>query len=475
MKKKLGTLLEKLTGQPVPIQHPEAVEQICKALTEGKKIGYSQFNELLLSLGYDRVNNTFFYFLCDHETFIAELDIYEDDEFEDDNLHEIESEKQLEEGIKQFRILALLLFGNIKFGFKALSNNKEEFLFWVKKKYKEIPDKEYRSRQEQLLLLREIVMDDTYLLGYLSQDDIDKRLEKNKNDTDAKILKDKSERVIGDGRWNQNVFLTSDHLDVYIATSMREQHEFVFVNQFIKRLSESNHISNLKLRIFDPTQAYSSDRVDKGLAEALMLKRAKCTVYLAQETDTFGKDSELASTLAQGKLVIAYVPEFDDELWKEIHVTMEKIYPDNTKEKILLRLLRIFAPDMAWENTVVQQILLGNNEKSSEDELTLLVKQSIKNHYDRRAKTLIKNHPLGLQANLNTGVVNGVLVVRKIENCALLIRKIILNQLRFYIEDKNINGQDYSFLHETETNCVFRVMSGDKLLTNCFWNFYEIG
>ena len=46
----------------------------------------------------------------------------------------------------------------------------------------------------------------------------------------------------------------------------------------------------------------------EGLAEALMLRRAACTIYFAQENDTLGKDSELASTLAQGKPVIAFVP-----------------------------------------------------------------------------------------------------------------------------------------------------------------------
>lgn len=39
-----------------------------------------------------------------------------------------------------------------------------------------------------------------------------------------------------------------------------------------------------------------------------MLKRARCTIYMAQETDTFGKDSELATTLAQGKPVIVFCP-----------------------------------------------------------------------------------------------------------------------------------------------------------------------
>jgi hypothetical protein len=34
--------------------------------------------------------------------------------------------------------------------------------------------------------------------------------------------------------------------------------------------------------------------------------------------------------------------------------------------------------------------------------------------YDHRARTLMTSHPLGIQANLVTGVANGVLVVRAI-------------------------------------------------------------
>jgi hypothetical protein len=67
-------------------------------------------------------------------------------------------------------------------------------------------------------------------------------------------------------------------------------------------------LAGLNLRHIDPTQAFTKDRVDKGLVESLMLKRAKCMVYSVQDTDTLGKGSELAATLAQGKPVIAYVP-----------------------------------------------------------------------------------------------------------------------------------------------------------------------
>src|SRR5271167_2370468 len=82
---------------------------------------------------------------------------------------------------------------------------------------------------------------------------------------------------------------------------------------FVNRLMTSPELSDLPIRYFDPTQSYTKERVDKGLVESLMIKRARCTVYSVQDSDTLGKDSELAATLAQGKPVIAYVPRIDVE------------------------------------------------------------------------------------------------------------------------------------------------------------------
>jgi hypothetical protein len=107
---------------------------------------------------------------------------------------------------------------------------------------------------------------------------------------------------------NQDIYLTWDHMDVYFATSMRKTWEFADLYNFISTLMNRPEIRELNVRYFDPTQSYIGSRIDKGLVESLMLKRAKCTVYSVQDTDTLGKDSELAATLAQGKPVIAYVP-----------------------------------------------------------------------------------------------------------------------------------------------------------------------
>lgn len=116
---------------------------------------------------------------------------------------------------------------------------------------------------------------------------------------------------------NQNTYLTWDHMDVYFATSMRKAWEYEDLYDFIENLMSADELKELApvdhpegqhIRYFDPTQSYTDNRVNKGLVEALMLKRARCTVYSVQDTDTLGKDSELASTLAQGKPVIAFIP-----------------------------------------------------------------------------------------------------------------------------------------------------------------------
>lgn len=81
-------------------------------------------------------------------------------------------------------------------------------------------------------------------------------------------------------------------------------------------------------------------------------------------------------------------------------------------------------------------------------------------HYEKRAETLRESHPLGIQVNLDTGVANGVLVVRTVEHCAKLIRRIVTTTLQFRIEKKSIGEVEYHFLRETVSNSVFRVMTG---------------
>ncbi len=315
-----------------------------------------------------------------------------------------------------------------------------------------------------------IAAEETYYLGYIVQQELKVRLQKDPNDSAALSEKKTLERVREKGIRNQQAYLVSDHLDVYIATSMRRRHEYAEVAEFARQVFSHEPIGCLNLRWFDPTQAYCLDRIDKGLAEALMLKRAKCTLYLAQESDTFGKDSELASTLAQGKPVIAYVPSPTDQEVLDSVTRLSRLY-SQSEASVILERLQALSPNLAWTDAQVRHWLDVPAEMDRDRALGLLVRTA-REHYDKRAETLKESHPLGIQVNLDTGVANGVLVVRSISDCAELIHRIVTRTLQFYIEKKTIENVEYHYLRETVSKSIFRVMTGDAMLTNSFWNFY---
>jgi hypothetical protein len=290
-------------------------------------------------------------------------------------------------------------------------------------------------------------------------------------------------------------------MDVYLSTSMRYRWDYEETAEFIENVFEKNtDLKGLNIRYFDPTQSLCQNRIDKGLVESLMLKRALCTVYMIQSEDTLGKDSELAATLAQGKPVIAYIPEI-----KDINSHIQKIekYPLSYFEKRIL--IYGLGEKILNETDFIEEIRKDGIEKKEEiekiigefisklgklelnlwsraeeefkeqnkalfDRICKIVSIIDKIIYDKRAQVLKKTHPLAIQVNLNTGVANGVLVVRNYEDCSNLIRNILTNSLSFRIK----NDEGITILKEKISGCPFRVVTDDEKLTNSFWNFYLI-
>lgn len=320
-------------------------------------------------------------------------------------------------------------------------------------------------------------------------------------------VKERVESAREKGQKNTDIYLTWDYMDVYFATSMRSRWEYESLSDFIRALFKNKDLRTLNLRYFDPTQSFEKNRIDKGLIEGLMLKRAKCTIYSIQETDTLGKDSELAATLAQGKPVIAYIPEISDlkehtdllkrqplsflmeklkllsetfkkgevqseylksgqfknngELGKFIGDFEEKII-DHISKKVWLSIETEWARDKNFK------------EKNAENfhKFCEVVAIADKDFYDERARILKESHPLAIQINLSNGVANGVLVVRKIDDCAKLLYNIITNRLEFDL-GKN-EEMDFWYLKERISQSIYRVVTGDKKITNSFWNFYLV-
>jgi len=469
-----------------------------------KKIGYEGLNEILLLLNQNRICRDFYDYFFNKKK-INQLD--------------------LKKGIIKFRGYAMLCFGNIRFAYLNLSE----------KNLKEVTDKlkpfsfsstqlleDFNNREDPTIDIEKIDKKNTWLTGYLSGKKLTKEInyiikeiakyKRNPNEDNYKKINkldsawkelrkiDNNKKItIETAKKNTDIYLMWEYMDVYIATSMRCSWEFEEVSDLINNLKEFSKIKEQKIRFFDPTQSYHSNRIEKGLIEGLMLKRAKCLVYMVQESDTLGKDSELAATLAQGKPVIAYIPkikiedyvnkikDFPLEYFKKrlLILQAEEIFED---EDCIKRLKNF---DKNYES-IIKEFLQNLEKFENDNPITLWTKNEMnfkkRNkkfinicrilaiaedfNFDKRASLLQKSHPLAIQVDLKTGVANGVLVVRKIKSCAQLIYNFLINDLSFEFNYNREKDQETIELIEKYSKSIYRVIVQYRKLVNAFWSFY---
>ncbi|HWU89439.1 MAG TPA: helix-turn-helix transcriptional regulator [Kofleriaceae bacterium] len=325
---------------------------------------------------------------------------------------------------------------------------------------------------------------------------------------------------------NLSQYLSADYIDVYVATSMRTRTDFIAVNRFVEKLFGHEQIAPLRLRYFNPTQSWIEDRVAKGLVEALMLKRAQVTLYMAQKADSFGKDSEASVALGQGKPVIVYVPKL---FLERANLDSEQLIlePDNKLREILLASgsntedldeldhdglfsaalaarLRALTDDDILEIVAQQwadlalldeaERIRGKDEVSLREKYTLLVQdvaagrrpaftpqlrfelekilQAVAFTFEvRRARVFKEVHPLALQIILSTGVLNGILVSRSVNSCAALMKGLLENSLALELVPDDFN---YKLIEKT-TGSTIRVIARNALLSSALDATYRRG
>jgi hypothetical protein len=305
---------------------------------------------------------------------------------------------------------------------------------------------------------------------------------------------------------------------VYVATSMRTDADFVSANHLVRGLFSHDDVRPLRLRYFNPTQSWIDDRIAKGLVEALMLRRATVTIYMAQKSDTFGKDSEASVALGQGKPVIVYVPRltfpdggFDTETVfarprSELIALLDAADSEDIDEtvdnqgifaKVLAQRLHQLSDEQLAElarNHWADFDLLAEAERFPEhlranyrrwlercikgqqpvddfkplrdSVIGLFVANAIT--FENRARLFREIHPLALQVILSSGVLNGILVVRTIQQCGTVLAKLIKNDLEL---DLHKEDQNYRLV-ERITKSTIRVISRHRLLLNAFQSFY---
>lgn len=503
----INLVIKYLCGKDEEISSKD-VELLKEMLSNVNVIKYNQFNEILLLMNRDIVSEGFF------NLFFNEDGIKIDD---------------LKKKISYFRGYSMLCYGNFRFAYKELSS----------KSYAEIKEtlepfcvydnviEEYKNRTPIMLKINNIPREKTWLTGYLSTkkitEDIKTITEQMKDARNAEdeervktLLKinekidELKEELIKFQRIalkNTDAYLTWDFIDVYVATSMRNKWEFEEIYDFIKQVFSNEVLETLNLRYFDPTQSLCISQRDKGIIEGLMLKRSSCTIYLAQESDTMGKDSELATTLAQGKPVIVYVPSIQVEEYSEkiknfsldfikkrfLHLESQEVFDDPEVVDLLNRAypkhkeirrnfmheLEMYEEEQIFFTVVEDDEATFKKEFEDFSSLCNILAEVERIHFNKRANLLKKIHPLSMQIALESGVANGVLVVRNAQDCAILLHQILTKNMRFTIKkreykndilDEKITG---TLLIEDITDCPFRFVSDYEKLTNSFWNLFN--
>ncbi len=435
-------LISRFTGHPTTVEQSFVDSIDPEAFWREHVVGVSQLNEMLPALAYETISPDFFAFVFGTDIGLAV------------------GQLECEQGIERFEKLGLLKYGNVKFAFKTLAKMTQEDVRKELGEFSEpIPVEQYTRRPDPLLSIRPLDPAETYFLGHITGQAV-------KDGQDA-ARKGRLEEVRQIGQENLMKYLCSDEMDVYVATSMRDVEDFYFVGTAIKKLFEKAELVELKLRYFDPTQSFCEDRIEKGLVESLMLRRAKCTVYCAQTSETLGKDSELAVTLAQGKPVVVYVPTIrgNEDRYRELCRSASAIHSDIFQcaptEYYRTKLVERHSKALGYSLGEIKGWNLGRLEEE-------LVRRD-DDKFERSAKVLSEVHPLGIQVDLNTGVANGVLVTRTLSDTASVVRAILTNRLTFDI----VREPGALKLVEDRTKCTFRLMVSNPVLTNSFWNFYR--
>lgn len=485
-----------LCGEPYnPKELDESKRKLLKNIIDDLNsdyLDYEQFNEILLLFYQNRISEDFFKYIFRGEKI---------------NL------KILREGVVYFRGLSILNFGNFRFTYKRFSKMKEKEIDENFKEFNILPEKlekKYKNRPNPIININKIDKENTWYLGYISSTLIKREsqhfkelLEDCEDPEEFEPFKNilvkydtKIKESRAKGKHNTDTYLIWDYIDVYIATSMRKNCEFEETYEIINRIFIDPIIKDLNLRYFDPTQSYCELTRDKGLIEGLMLKRAKCTIYMVQESDTFGKDSELASTLAQKKPVIAFIPDYSKE---ELCDKIKKYPLEYVKERIFIfkaenvfddvetlteldkdlyelsetldkyikeyEEYRLEQPYTLWSEKDQQ----FKNQNEHFQEICQVLAIFTKKYWDKRAKTLKDYHPLGMQIDLNSGVANGILLVRDVNTCVKILKGILTNSLDFEIKHYD---EGYTGLIEKQSGSIYRVVTDNELLTNSFWNFF---
>jgi len=197
-----------------------------------------------------------------------------------------------------------------------------------------------------------------------------------------------------------------DDLDVYVATSMRDDKDFENMANFCIAVfgtkEKPTRLKKFNLRYFDPTISAAMGHDDKGIIECLMVKCAKVLIYTSGDKDSYGKDAEAAMALSSGKPVIFYCEEeLRQHFFKDTHPLTKLIdfksgvangaMVISSTDDVITALERILKNEMRYnlmkeENGIFKLIEVSSGTTVRMQTNDMLLSNTFWNYYSRHVK-----------------------------------------------------------------------------------------
>jgi hypothetical protein len=364
--------------------------------------------------------------------------------------------EEFEESVEKFRVKAMWLYGNFHFAFKKLgTSERHEFEREIKKTEPRLSTD--FDTGEPFEDIEPIPVEDLGLLGYLSG---------KQKIADLEISLETLELLHAE---------TARMAEILEKIGIEKQKK---ISDTLKQYDVSFPSAGAGL-LTPETLSLMVPKI-KDLAGSLRLRQTKAVQIGLRNTHRY-------LTLPYLDVYVATSMRTQQDFESQ-HRFIQQVFADPAVKGLKLR---YFDPTLSYANDritkglvemlMLRRALVTIYTASREDtlgkdsELAATLAQGkaviayVPHGLDSKAELLRVDHPLGLQIDISTGVAHGIIVVRSPEDCAKMLRKVLLRETTFTIRHEKGNF----LLEETETKSVLRVVSDDPYLTHAFWTFFH--
>ncbi|MDR2937739.1 MAG: hypothetical protein LBU92_02215 [Prevotellaceae bacterium] len=419
---------------------------------EDNPISFMQLKQMFVLNGLHGFTSGFFYYYWTakevdrHPYDVTNVEGY-DNEYKD--ISNITSLKQLKWGLYRLYIDSLLFFGDVNFGYSHLCKLHNENLhsYFDKKRY------EIRERGEALDF-EFIEKDDRYLISEMAC----KTYETNTDSTELlQLLISNYSAAIKQGRKRVSIkellngefakddnkiqfeFATEDIKDdeVESESDIRNKYEAI-AKKFISARSKALCNTDYYLSLINDLDVYV----------ATSMRNKKDFIDMANNTERIFKDPKIK------ELHLRY---FDPT------ISAAKCHEDKGLiECLMVKCAKALIYTAGEKESYGKDAEAAMALSSGKPVIFFCPNQSKWNFY-------ANVHPLTKLVDFSTGVANGAIVAKNIQEVTNLLDRIFKNKMEYEVKQEN----GYFKLIEKTTNSVIRIQTNHKLLTQSFWNYYH--